>query len=132
MGYILNCTQTVLIFLSISVCSFTQQKAFTETQKIDHLIAYIASLNGATFIRNGDDYSAKDASTHLQMKREKAGKRIKTAEDFILHIATKSSMSGEPYQIKFANGKLIECALVLKIELRNLNEGKSPLRYLSK
>lgn len=132
MGYFLNRTQIICISLSIAVATFAQQKSYTENQKIDHLISYIASLEGTQFIRNGSTYSAKDAAAHLQMKREKAGKRIKTADDFIIHIASKSSMSGEPYQIKFANGKIFDCALILNLELKNLMEGKSALRYLSR
>ncbi len=61
------------------------------------------------------------------MKLEKAGDKIKTAEDFIEKIASVSSMSGKPYKIKFSNGKVFNCELILKIELKKLVEGKVKL-----
>jgi hypothetical protein len=78
-----------------------------ENQKIDYLIASIESLQNAEFIRNGKDYNAKNAADHLRLKRRKARSRIKTADDFIRYCATASSMSGEPYQIRFADGTLV-------------------------
>ncbi|MFN5921379.1 MAG: DUF5329 family protein [Bacteroidota bacterium] len=127
MGYFLNGKKIIglALFVLASTYLFAQQPALTETQKTDHLIAYVASLDGAVFIRNGSEHSAKAAAEHLQMKREKAGTRITTAIDFIEKIAAKSSISGKPYQIRFADGKTFTCETVLKVELKRLEEGKS-------
>jgi hypothetical protein len=103
------------------------QTSYTEEQKIDHLIAYVGTLKDAIFIRNSSEYKPLDAANHLKMKYEKAGDKIKTAEDFIEKIASVSSMSGEPYKIKFSNGKVFNCELILKIELKKLFEGKVKL-----
>ena len=94
----------------------------TEKQKIDQLISYIAKLDKSKFVRNGTEYSAKDAAEHLSMKREKAGIRIKTAKDFISMVASKSSMSGKPYQIKFGDGKTENTEIVLMRELKRIEE----------
>ncbi len=115
------------LFLLFSLAANSQQQTYTDNQKIDHLITYISKLNDAVFIRNESEHSAKDAAAHLQMKREKAGKRIKTVEDFIVKLASKSSMSGEPYMIRFKNGKEFSCEMVLRLELKRLMEGKSTL-----
>jgi hypothetical protein len=127
MGYFLNCKKIISLALLLCGCNwlFAQQPALTESQKTDHLIAYVASLEGAVFIRNGSEHSPGEAAEHLQMKREKAGSRITTAIDFIEKVATKSSMSGKPYQIRFANGKTFSCETVIKVELKKLEEGKS-------
>ena len=127
MGYFLNGKKIIglALFVLASTYLFSQQPTLTETQKTDHLIAYVASLDGAVFIRNGSEHSAKAAAEHLQMKREKAGTRITTAIDFIEKIAAKSSISGKPYQIRFADGKTFTCETVLKVELKRLEEGKS-------
>ena len=127
MGYFLNGKKIIglALFVLASTYLFAQQPALTETQKTDHLIAYVASLDGAVFIRNGSEHSAKAAAEHLQMKREKAGTRITTAIDLIEKIAAKSSISGKPYQIRFADGKTFTCETVLKVELKRLEEGKS-------
>jgi len=54
------------------------------------------------------------------MKRRKAGSKIKTAEDFIDHIASKSYMSGEPYQMKFRNGSVIDIRDILYHKLKRI------------
>lgn len=99
------------------------QQAMTEEQKISHLIAYIEKSN-ATFIRNGSEYTAKDAAKHLRMKREKAGKKVKTAKEFIDFIASKSSTTGEAYQIRFSNGTQMPVRDVLYYELKKIESGK--------
>jgi hypothetical protein len=40
------------------------------------------------------------------MKRGRAGKRVKTAEDFINGIASKSYLSGGIYQVKLSDGRV--------------------------
>lgn len=115
------------LLLFIPMFSRAQEQPLTEAQKIDHLIAYISQLEDAIFIRNGEEHKAKDAAAHLQMKRQKAGKRIKTTEDFIVNLASKSSMSGKPYMIRFKNGKEFSCEMVLRLELKKLQEGKVKL-----
>ena len=92
----------------------------TEEQKINHLIKYVAGLEGASFIRNGDSYSAKDAAEHLQMKRRKAGDRVKTARDFIDGLASESYLSGKAYQIKLKDGKVYNSRDVLMKELTRI------------
>lgn len=115
--------QKLAILFSLFVLTTVAQQPLTEPQKIDHLITFVRNLKGATFIRNGDEHTAQAAADHLQMKREKAGTRIKTAQDFIDKVASKSSISGELYMIKFPNGKVFPCQMVLENELKKL-EGK--------
>jgi type IV secretory pathway VirB10-like protein len=92
----------------------------SEAQKIDHLINHIGSLAGATFIRNGKEYGATEAAKHLQAKREKAGDRVKTADDFIRLCASHSYVSGEAYLIRFADGRTRTAEDVLREELAKL------------
>lgn len=94
----------------------------TEEQKIDKLISYIENLKDVTFIRNGSEHSPKEAAEHLRMKRSKAGKAIKTAKDFIEKVASKSSLSGSPYELKLKSGKKIQVEIVLKAELEKLEK----------
>jgi hypothetical protein len=97
-------------------------KKLTEEQKIEQLIGYVRNLNGATFIRNGSEYSSKAAAEHLQMKREKAGSRIKTARDFIEQLASESSISGKQYQIRLKDGKTYFSRELLLKELQRLEK----------
>ena len=85
------------------------QTRLSETQKIERLITAVEELDGARFYRNGNYYNAKQAADHLRMKLTRAGSAVKTAHDFVDKIATKSSMSGEPYKIVLKDGKELTC-----------------------
>lgn len=95
------------------------QKELTEAQKIDKLILYVEKTE-AKFVRNGSEYSGLDAAKHLRLKREKAGKKITTARQFIDYLASKSSMSGEPYLMKFKNGTTLPVRDILYHQLKKM------------
>lgn len=54
----------------------------------------------AVFIRNGTEYSGADAADHLRRKLRAAGEKVRTAEEFIELLATRSSASGEAYRVR--------------------------------
>jgi hypothetical protein len=60
------------------------------------------------FIREGKEYSAKDARKHLERKLRYAGDGVKTAEQFIEGIASHSSTTGRPYFIRLPSGERVE------------------------
>jgi hypothetical protein len=93
-----------------------------EDARIDALLAHVASLDGATFIRNGGEHDAKKAAAHLRMKLDKAGERVKTAEQFIDGIATKSSLSGKPYRIRLRDGTEKESGPYLHRQLEAIDK----------
>ncbi len=76
--------------------------------RIENLISTVEAFKGAVFIRNGTEYDTKAAGAHLRMKLGKAGDKVKTAEDFINGIASKSSISGKPYQIRKPDGTVVD------------------------
>jgi hypothetical protein len=59
------------------------------------------------------------------MKLKAAGDKIKTAEDFIQFCASRSSMTGEPYLIKFADGTTKTSELYFREKLKAFASGKS-------
>ena len=69
--------------------------------EIDSLLADVGE-SGCEFYRNGTWYDARRARAHLHMKYQSlaGGDQIASAEDFIARVATRSSFSGEPYQIR--------------------------------
>lgn len=83
-------------------------RALTEAEKIEALIAGVEHLPGAVFIRNGSQYDGAHAASHLRLKWHNAGRRVKTAEDFIRYCASQSSMSGKKYRIRFADGHSVD------------------------
>jgi hypothetical protein len=112
----LNKIVAALIFFAVLAApAFGQQPI--EQQKIDYLIESVATLQDATFIRNGTEYNAERAAEHLRLKLRYAGDRVKTAEDFIVNCGTGSSMSGTPYEIRFRDGHTIESAVFLRRRL---------------
>lgn len=76
----------------------------TENEKIEALIAALAGLKDATFIRNGSAHNVDEAVEHMRMKWSWKKDEITTADDFIRIAATGSSLSGKPYTIRFADG----------------------------
>jgi hypothetical protein len=53
----------------------------TPLDEIESLLHYIGGLNGASFIRNGDAHTTKEAEAHLRLKWSKQKSQITTAED---------------------------------------------------
>ena len=76
-------------------------------EEIQFLISSVQSLKDAKFVRNGASYDPGSAADHLRLKLKNAGSRVNTAEDFIRLCATKSSASGQAYEIRFADGSVI-------------------------
>ncbi|MBU1420455.1 MAG: DUF5329 domain-containing protein [Proteobacteria bacterium] len=76
-----------------------------DNEEINYLLSYLSD-SGCTFIRNGDEHQAQEAREHLEMKYNHAKGRIKTAEDFIDKIASKSSLSRRQYEVRCADVQL--------------------------
>ena len=91
-----------------------------EQSRIDKLIRFVESQKGMKFIRNGTEYECADAAKFLRGKLESMGKEVTTARDFIERIASKSSMSGKPYEVKFADGKTMLASQFLAEELKRI------------
>lgn len=119
-----------LLFVVLLTPAFAQQATAQqhalEWQKIDYLIASVAGLQDARFIRNGTAYDAPRAASHMRLKLRFAGDRVQTAEDFIAYCATGSSASGMKYTIRFADGHTVDSATFLhgKLAEYNANHGK--------
>jgi hypothetical protein len=69
--------------------------------EINYLLGSMEN-SACEFFRNGSWYDARAAAAHLRDKYEILARedRIQTAEDFIEQAATKSSLSGWPYQVR--------------------------------
>ena len=93
-----------------------------EAEKIEKLIAVVAGLDDAVFIRNGDEHTCAEAADHLRQKWDRSRDEIETAKDFIRIAASVSSMSGEPYLIRWKNGTEMRSADFLEAELAKLEK----------
>jgi len=91
-----------------------------EQLRIERLIKAVEARKDMKFIRNGTEYDCADAAKFLRGKLEAMGKEVTSARDFIERIASRSSMSGEPYHVKFADGKTMLANQFLTEELKRL------------
>jgi hypothetical protein len=91
-----------------------------EKFKIEALIAAVEAQPKTVFIRNGSEYRAAQAAAHLRMKWRRAGGRIRTADDFITHLASASSLTGRKYRIRFADGREVDSEVFFRAELKRI------------
>jgi hypothetical protein len=76
-----------------------------EEARIEALLLAVSRETDIVFIRNGEEYSAKQAAAHLRLKLNRARSRISTAEQFIDSVGSFSSISGSPYLIRKSGEK---------------------------
>ncbi|MGE5277990.1 MAG: DUF5329 family protein [Acidobacteriota bacterium] len=76
-----------------------------EQAKIDRLLEMVRG-SGATFIRNGKEYDAGRAVSHLKQKLFLAGGRVRTASEFVRGVASHSEASGRPYLLRLPGGEI--------------------------
>ncbi|MBT4091653.1 MAG: DUF5329 family protein [Deltaproteobacteria bacterium] len=84
-----------------------------EKERIGFLLNQISRVDGV-FIRNGVAHTPEKAVAHLELKMKNAlnswfspDKEKWTAEMFIEKLASKSSLTGNPYLIKFSDGRTV-------------------------
>lgn len=82
--------------------------------EIAHLIDFVRH-SPCTFIRNGSAFTGGEAADHIQEKYEHFKSEIDTVEDFIDRAASKSILSGKPYEVR-CDGKTITAADWIRAE----------------
>lgn len=68
-------------------------------REIDHLLAFVAS-SACRFVRGGVEHDAREARDHLARKLDVARPLIGSADAFVDHVASGSSLTGEPYRVR--------------------------------
>jgi hypothetical protein len=109
---------TLLLTVSIAVGMDAQTKS-----EIDELISFVQKSD-VRFIRSGTEYSGTEGAAHLRKKLSAAGDRVKTTDDFITGIASKSYLSGKPYLVKFPDGRTQPTGDWLKAHLAEMRKKK--------
>jgi hypothetical protein len=113
-----------LALLTLSVAANASDRSPAESARIEYLLAIVASLHDAQFIRNGTAYDSAAAVKHLRFKLGAAGSRVKTAEDFIRYCASASSVSDKPYEIRFSDGQVVRSDDFLRQKLMEFDREK--------
>lgn len=88
--------------------------------EIKALVSSLDSCKGCVFIRNGSEHKLDEAKAHLLRKYDAAKSKISSTEDFIKGLASKSSITGTAYKIKFPDGKEVESEKWLTDKLNEL------------
>lgn len=91
-----------------------------EAGRIEDLIAAGGRLADAAFIRNGQAHDSTVAAEFLRGKWRARAAGVGSAEDFNEKVASFSSTSGQPYLIRFGDGREIPCSVFLRAELAKL------------
>jgi hypothetical protein len=86
--------------------------------EVDFLLGFVEE-SGCDFYRNGTWHTPAAARAHLRQKYDFLAARdmIQTTEDFIEKAASKSSLSGDPYQVKCKSGAATNSGPWLRGEL---------------
>ncbi len=109
---------TLLLTASVVLALDPKTKA-----EIDELIVFVQKSD-VRFIRSGTEYSAAEGAAHLRKKLAAAGDRVKTTDDFINGIASKSYLNGKLYLVKFADGHTQPTGEWLKAHLAETRKNK--------
>jgi hypothetical protein len=116
--------------VALSVCSAALRAADlppAEGKQIEALIAAIERMTDATFIRNGRPYGAAGAAEFLRRKWRQRAADVGSADEFIEKVASFSSTTGQPYLIRFSDGRETPCSIFLRTELSNLRKKEQQL-----
>lgn len=121
------------VFLSLPILFCAALAAFPapagglpaeEAGRIEALIAAVAAMTDAAFIRNGRAYDSAAAAEFLMRKWQAQASQVASVEDFIERVGSASSTTGQPYLVRFGDGREIPCAVFLRDELARLQAKK--------
>lgn len=118
-------SSALVFFLGIFVTTQALALSPEEKARTESLLAELGKQQNLTFTRNGTEHSATDAESHLRLKLRKTEKRLNTTEQFIDNVASKSSITGEIYQVKDAQGNLLPANQYLHDLLKEKVDSKS-------
>jgi hypothetical protein len=91
-----------------------------EKARIDYLLDRVSN-SPYNFLRNGSRYTGIQAKGHFEWKYSLNRGQIKTAEDFINKVATRSKISGQSYLMEHPDGRRYLLRDLLITELERFN-----------
>jgi Family of unknown function (DUF5329) len=118
----LRSTMGLTLMMGLFLLPVARAETPTNVQtEINFLLGFIEG-SGCVFYRNGTWHDSKAAQVHLREKYNylMTANKIDTTEDFIEKVATKSSFSGQPYQVRCNGGATLSSSQWLLDELARL------------
>ena len=89
-----------------------------EQARIEQLLTRLAQDQHHQFERSGKRYTGSEAARFLRAKWQAKGGTIRTAEEFVEQIASRSTTTGKPYQVCTAPAACVPAAEHLKALLK--------------
>jgi hypothetical protein len=95
--------------------------------EIAYLLRFVEQ-SGCEFYRNGDWYDSGRAAAHLRDKYAALAARgeVASAEEFIDRVATRSILSGRPYEVRCDGGGVVAAAQWLREALLRYRTTTAP------
>lgn len=93
-----------------------------ERARIHRLIDAVGQRKDIRFVRNGKEYTAAQAADFLRGKLQWNLEKVHTTKDFITVVGTRSTTSGDVYQVRLDDGRTLPSAEFLAQELRRLDK----------
>ncbi len=113
-----KCWALASVVLSVGLLAgCSQPKPVTDTEKIEHLLAYLESLKGATCIVGSEEIDMATLVTRLRAGWKAKADQVVTVKDFIGVVATFNEEAGKPYLIKMEDGTQSFLPSILSAEL---------------
>jgi hypothetical protein len=100
----INDMRTASLSLFLLLLTLPRLPAEVANPEIDYLLRFIEKSE-VTFVRAGKEHTSKEAAAHMKDKLSRAGGRVKTGQQFIQHIPSKSYLSGQPYLVKLPGAR---------------------------
>ncbi|RUT66773.1 hypothetical protein CKG00_10545 [Morganella morganii] len=108
---------TTALFTALTAGLLLVSEAFAlspqEETRVENLLTAVGKQEQLIFIRNSSEHNAADAESHLRLKLSKTKKRLDTAKQFVDKVASGSSISGKPYQVKLPGSDPVDAKIYL-------------------
>src|SRR5215831_1746346 len=110
----------VALFMIALAGASSSAQPLSEDKKIEALIQTVDGMKDGVFVRNGTAYQGHAAAQHLRDKWRWKKSEVKTARDFIRVCASVSSQTGQPYLVRWNDGRVEKSADFLTAALERL------------
>ncbi|MBI4880307.1 MAG: DUF5329 family protein [Planctomycetes bacterium] len=107
-----------------AVLSLSTPEAW-ETSRIVRLLECLEASD-LTFLREGQEYTGKDAAAHLRDKMQSMQSGPPSIERFIEEVGSRSSTTGSPYQVRLPDGGIVDSATWLRRKADELFGAATP------
>lgn len=124
--YVLTLDRMVNLLAGEDFAVFTlMSREVWQRDEIERLLSRIRAAS-VVFLRDDQELTPDVFAAHLREKTTAIGRGRLATDDFITHIASRSSTTGNPYRLKLADGQIIETEGWLRDQLALMRSTSKP------